>query len=214
MKKDFLLILDAGHGGIHPRTGKYTTAPAKQFDHGGNNVFHIDSMFCEGVFNRQVADLVAQKCKRIGLPHVRVYHEYEDTTLQERVDRANFFYTKYPQSLFVSIHANASTSHAARGTEVWTSPGETDADIFATNYWSRLELLAENRIEYRRASRGNPSKEANFYVLIRTMMPAILVETLFFDNLEDALLLNDPYYQDIFAESIFQGALLTASQMP
>ena len=38
MEKDFLVFLDAGHGGVDA-AGKYTTAPSKQFKH-SKGTFH------------------------------------------------------------------------------------------------------------------------------------------------------------------------------
>ena len=43
--------------------------------------------------------------------------------------------------------------------------------------------------------------EANFYILRKTNMPAILVEHLFFDNYDDAMLLMDDNIIDLFAEA-------------
>jgi N-acetylmuramoyl-L-alanine amidase len=48
---------------------------------------------------------------------------------------------------------------------------------------------------------GDYDKEARFYVLTRTVMPAVLIEHLFFDNYQDARLLMDPETVDRFAEA-------------
>lgn len=53
---------------------------------------------------------------------------------------------------------------------------------------------------------GDLDKEANFWIIRRTKMPAILIEHLFFDNLQDAKLLIDFILMDdgiieLFAEA-------------
>jgi N-acetylmuramoyl-L-alanine amidase len=48
---------------------------------------------------------------------------------------------------------------------------------------------------------GDNDKEAGFYVIVNTVMPAILNEHLFFDNYEDAMLLMNDDIVDLFAEA-------------
>ena len=45
-------------------------------------------------------------------------------------------------------------------------------------------------------SDGDKDKEANFYVLKKTNMPAILTENFFFDTYDDALLMSSDEGQD------------------
>ena len=59
-----------------------------------------------------------------------------------------------------------------------------------------------DRIKYRPSrSDGDPDREANFFVLKNTAMPAILIEHLFFDNFDDASLLMDDEIVERFAEA-------------
>jgi N-acetylmuramoyl-L-alanine amidase len=51
------------------------------------------------------------------------------------------------------------------------------------------------------ASGGDHDNEANFYILRKTNVPAILIEHLFFDNFDDATLLMDDSVVDLFAEA-------------
>ena len=50
-------------------------------------------------------------------------------------------------------------------------------------------------------SDGDHDKEANFYMLRKTVMPAILIEHLFFDNYRDALLMFDEDVIERFVEA-------------
>ncbi len=219
--RDLCVFLDAGHGGID-RNGNYVTAPSKQFQH-ARGTFHNGRWFYEGVFNRIITDRIAAKLRNLKIDCLVVSHEYVDTPLAQRVDMANWYHRNYKPGIFISNHANASNGNA-RGYEIYTSPGRTPSDALAdlhwTNvkdlpgppyqsyvlvpnlHWTNVKDLLGTRISMRPdLSDGDNDKEANFFVLVRTAMPAILVEHLFFDNYDDALLLMDDNVQDLFAEA-------------
>ncbi len=200
MKEDFCVYLDAGHGGLDQK-GNYVTAPSKQFQHSTSD-FHDGGWFYEGVWNRTLTDRVAAKLKELGIHHVVVSHEYLDVSLHYRVDKANWYYRNYKKGIFISNHSNASSSHRARGFEVYTTPGVTKSDTVAEYHWENVKDLLSDYIELRSdTSDGDHDKEARFFVLTRTAMPAILVEHLFFDNYEDAKLLMDDEIVERFAEA-------------
>jgi len=200
MMTDFCVLLDPGHGAIDP-SGKYTTAPSKQFQH-KKGTFHNGGWFYEGVFNRAITSRVSAKLQNLNIPHVLVAHEYLDTPLADRVASANWYFKQYKNTLYISSHANASGSGAARGFEVYTTPGKTKSDEVATLFWNNVKEQLGTRIAYRSdTSDGDPDREANFYVIKNTKMPAILIEHLFFDNYDDALLLMNDEIQDLFAEA-------------
>ena len=93
--------------------------------------------------------------------------------------------------LFISIHCNAANG-TAHGTETYTSGG---------NKSRRLAELIHSRLTKILFGRG--VKTAGFYVLKYTAMPAVLVETAFIDNVEDAKLLKEK--EDDFARAIACG---------
>jgi N-acetylmuramoyl-L-alanine amidase len=200
MVKDFLVFLDAGHGGLDA-DGNYVTAPSKQAKH-SSGTFHKDGWFYEGVWNRTLTNAVARKLGHLGIPYYMVSHAYEDIHLSYRVDVANWLAKKVRNTLYVSNHANAGGG-SARGFEIFTSPGRTKSDQVAELHWNNVKDLLGNRITRYRSdtSDGDHDKEARFYVLTRTSMPAILVEHLFFDNFEDAKLLLDDEIVERFAEA-------------
>jgi N-acetylmuramoyl-L-alanine amidase len=45
-------------------------------------------------------------------------------------------------------------------------------------------------------SDGDHDKEANFKVLVGTAMPAVLIEFGFFDNIDDAIMMNHVLWQE------------------
>ncbi len=200
MKTDFCVFLDAGHGGLD-KTGKYVTAPSKQFKH-DKGEFHGDGWFYEGVFNRILTNRVAAKLTNLSVPNIIVSHEYLDISLHYRVDLANWYHKNYKKGLFISNHANASSSGRARGFEVYTTRGKTKSDEVATLHYKNVQDLLGDRIKYRpERSDGDVDREANFFVIKNTAMPAILVEHLFFDNFDDASLLVDDEIIERFAEA-------------
>lgn len=189
-KGKHLVILDAGHGGLDPVTGKYhCIAGGKMFRH-GEGLFHRNGWFYEGVFNRHLSDYVALRLREENIACVKTYDPLRDTRLWLRTAKANLESRYYARSLFISNHANASPAHNARGWEVYTSPGKTEADTAAELLVMYVQKLLGDRITIRTdMSDGDHDKEARFAVLTGTLMPALLVENLFFDNYADACLL-------------------------
>jgi N-acetylmuramoyl-L-alanine amidase len=207
MAKDFCVYLDAGHGGLDA-SGFYVTAPSKMYFHDEQWTFHNGGFFYEGVFNRHVTNLVASKLKKLGITYVIVSHEYLDLKLSYRAETANWYHRNYKKGIFISNHANASGNHQARGFEVYTTPGTTKSDKFADLLWEQVNSLLGDRIRMREDRLdGDHDKEARFYVLRKTVMPAILVEHLFFDNFEDAKLLMDDFVVEMFAEAQVRSIL-------
>ncbi|MBR1646029.1 MAG: N-acetylmuramoyl-L-alanine amidase [Selenomonadaceae bacterium] len=95
--------------------------------------------------------------------------------------------------LFVSIHCNAATG-TAKGTETFSSGG-----MKSTRLAEKIQAQIINSLPV--INRG--VKTANFYVLKHTDAPAVLVETAFIDNPDDAKLLIDR--EDDFARAIARG---------
>jgi len=200
MTTDFCVYLDAGHGGLDP-SGAYTTAPSKMHFH-PQGVFHNGGYFYEGVFNRSITKRVSKKLNNLGITNIIVSHDYIDISLQYRVDTANWYHRNYKEGIYISNHANASLNHLARGFEVYTTPGVTKSDSFAELLYNQVETLLSNKIRLRpNLMDGDKDKEARFFVLRKTAMPAILIEHLFFDNFDDAKLLMDEEVQEMFAEA-------------
>lgn len=211
MIENAMVFLDAGHGGLDP-SGNYTTPVGKKYQH-RQGEFHKDGFFFEGVWNRNLVYRVARKLEGLKVPFMVVSHPYLDYSLNYRVDTANWYYQFYPNGIFISSHGNASPTHRGRGYEIYTTPGQTRADELANIHWYQVKDLIGDRIIYRPGSEsGEHDKEARFFVLNRTRMPAILIEHLFFDNYQDALLMMDEEIIDLFAEAQVRTILLWYKQ--
>ncbi|MBP1737348.1 MAG: putative N-acetylmuramoyl-L-alanine amidase [Oscillospiraceae bacterium] len=116
------------------------------------------------------------------------------SSLAERVRMAN----SWPANYFISIHANANVNTAINGTEVYVHQLYTQANWLAEQV---LDGIVETVGTRNNGVRANPS----LYVLRRTTMPAILVETAYLSNPSDATKLRDNQYQ--FAQGIYIGIM-------
>lgn len=101
--------------------------------------------------------------------------------------------------IFVSIHSN-SGSATASGMEIYTTKGDTSADKLA-------ELICEAWPGAIRKdlSDGDSDKEANFAVISKTNMPAVLIELGFISNPVEEQQLASQSFQLLAAKSIADG---------
>jgi len=112
--------------------------------------------------------------------------------------------------VLLSIHCNSADNPLARGFEVWTTRGDTDADPVATAIYAELACLLHGLPGRSDTEDGDPDKEApkgkkGFYILRETTMPAILAESLFLSNPDDELALRDPGILTRLAEAYAWG---------
>jgi N-acetylmuramoyl-L-alanine amidase len=192
-----LILIDPGHGGIHPDTCEYTTAPDKMAHHDGYFMHH-DGWFYEGAWNRFFALELGAVLAESGIQFLYTIpfeRWHEDVSLGERISYANWLHQMH-DVLFISIHANAHDT-TVRGWQVHTSPGETRSDAIAQRLWNEVQQEFGNIITMRSdVSDRDSDFENKFRVITQTACTAILAENLFFDNTEDALLLMDANFVD------------------
>ncbi len=140
----------------------------------------------EGEFNRAIVDRLMAMCESNNIDAVNLVATPKDISLSERVKTANnLAKSSEKPCIYVSVHANGFSDESANGWEVYTSPGQTKSDGVATILFEKA--MREFKGEYMRQSKtdGDPDKEANFYVLIHTSMPAILSENFFMTNYDN-----------------------------
>ena len=213
--EDWEIIINAGHGGNNPE-GKYMTPPwiGKLYKFTDAPDFEIR----EGVCNRIIANKVCDLLEKAGIKYHKLYHEYIDIALPELTRQANqidtIAKTKGKKTILLSFHSNAhgmeasGSGNTANGWEVFTTKKTTASDKFADIWYEQTRLLLGDKINYRLdVSDGDYDKEANFWILWKTTMPAILVECLFFTNRQDALKLLNEQYQSNFAQAAFNAII-------
>ncbi|HOV79348.1 MAG TPA: N-acetylmuramoyl-L-alanine amidase [Bacillota bacterium] len=184
MKK---VVIDPGHGGPDPGAVGPTGAQEK------NVVLPVA---------KKLADILQSAGAEVKLTRENDSVPWtDDTDLSERVRIAN----EFGADVFISIHANAYSSPAAKGLEVWTTKGQTGADPIAESIADALIAAFPDLVFRSDLSDGDKDKESNFYVLYYTDAPAVLVELGFITNPTEEELLNSPDYQARAARAIAEG---------
>lgn len=202
----YVWLLDAGHGGINPKTGEYVT-PGKRSPVWQKGVLNM-SQYYEGVGNRQIVDKIAENLDILNIPYFKICDTWEDMPLQGRVLLANQYQKMFGNCVFVSIHSDAFTKESANGYSVYTSRGETRSDKIAEVFIDNMKINFPKRKLRTDRRDGDQDKEANFYVLKNTSCPALLIENFFMTNFTECqLLLNSDFQEKIakcHSESINQ----------
>lgn len=194
----YVWLLDAGHGGINPKTGEYVT-PGKRSPVWQKGVLNM-SQYYEGVGNRQIVDKIAENLEILNIPYFKICNTWEDRPLQARVLLANQYQKMFGNCVYVSIHSDAFTKESANGYSVYTSRGETRSDKIAEVFIDNMKInFPERKLRTDRRD-GDQDKEANFYVLKNTSCPAVLIENFFMTNYTECQLLLNSDFQDKIAK--------------
>jgi len=205
------IVLDPGHGGRDPGA----------VGEGGSE---------EKEVALDIARRVRDRLRSSGLEVVMSRDSDVYVSLPDRVDLAN----RVEGDIFVSIHANAAENLAASGTETfYAAPaGDSLSRRLARLENAVLELeefksfvppsstprgkllrsrqLAGNVQARLSSAAGSPDrgvKTARFYVIERTRMPAVLVETGFLSNRREKERLDSLSHRERVAEAISEGIL-------
>ena len=183
-KKDsnYLWIFDNGHGGIID--GVYQTSGKR------SPVWPDGSILYEGEFNRAIVDRLMKLCNDVGIDCVNLVNTQEDVPLSERTDKANDIYRQQRDKdgkpcIYVSVHANGFGEEQANGWSVYTSEGETKSDKIAQILFEKSSDEFPDEYMRKDTRDGDSDKEANFWVLRKTVMPAILSENFFMTNYDN-----------------------------
>lgn len=151
--------------------------------------------------------------------------------LSARVNYVNSLCKKHGSNncIYVSIHVNAAGAdnkwHTAGGFSVYTSVGNTNADKLAERIYERAFINMQGYQKWMEAGKSlgcydkhqNPYRtdhsdkdsdlESDFYVLKKTLCPAVLVECLFMDNKSDVEFLLSDVGRHQIERTIMEGIL-------
>ncbi|WP_213997260.1 N-acetylmuramoyl-L-alanine amidase [Tepidanaerobacter syntrophicus] len=178
------ICIDPGHG--------IETAGKRSFD----------GSLLEYEFNFDVAHRLKKYLELAGIKVVMTRDDEHDVSLAERCRIAN----AAKADIFISIHANAfgTTWNGARGWEayVWKKGAQAEkiAEAIRSESMPLLGLI----------DRG--VKEADFYVLKNTTMPAVLIEHGFYTNKEECALLKTSNFREKCAVADAKGILKCAGK--
>lgn len=189
----YIWLIDAGHGGVDSKGVYHCLAGGKMYDHGEFTIY-------EGDVNRKIADKLWRKLLNGCIDFDLVYHDIEDWSLTKRVQLCNTAYRKNNNCILLSIHNNAGKG---KGTEIFTSVGKTKSDLLCLDKLKKLYLEGFNYRWPFRDGGSEVDKEADFTILKSTLCPAVLTESLFFDEIEQARYLLSDEGQERIAQILF-----------
>jgi len=168
-----------------------------------------DGTLLEYKWCREVANMVCDLLQAEGYKAKLLVPETTDITLNERCRRANL----YPKndSILVSIHVNASGTdgkwRSARGWRIFTTRGITKADTLAEFIWQRAKRAFKYPLTVGAYSNQKNAHdwENDFYILLHSYCPAVLIEHFFMDNKDDVAYLKTDRAKATCAEVIVEG---------
>lgn len=220
LNKPAVIYLNAGHGGLDAQ-GNYMTFPSDgkfyRFTDAQGRV--IETAY-EGVLNRQYAEMLEAKLRLAGFTVVRTYHRTSDMTNLQRANIANAHYRTLSDEMkrrcvWHSIHFNAAgVSNIGQGVSAdyacyFTLNGQNQSDAIGSAVWRRFREYTQGfKIKYSEDQRdGDADHEAGFQEFNLTAMPAILFETLFFDNWENFQLAKTEVFRDAVTDAWLDGLM-------
>ncbi len=168
------VVIDAGHGG---------------FDRGGIPGQRV----AEKGVALDTALRLQRLLQRAGLHTVMTRSTDVFIPLPQRAAIAN----AQPDSIFVSIHYNASPREGARGIETYSEDARGRA----------LAARIQRQIVSRVSTMNRGIRHAEFFVLRKCQKPAVLVECGFLTNAAEAQLALTASYRQTVAEQIAAGIL-------
>ena len=168
-----LILIDNGHG--HNTPGKRSP----------------DGKFLEYAYNREIATRIVADLTDRGHNAQLLVPEPEDIPLTERVRRINAHCNTLGKShvILISIHVNAAGNGIkwlnATGWSCYTSKGQTTSDLIAASFYEAAKKNFPGKRIRTDYSDNDPDWEESFYILRKTLCPAVLTENFFMDNHSD-----------------------------
>ena len=150
-----------------------------------------DGQFREPFYNREIARRVVSNLRDRGLDAELLVPEDDDISLAERVRRVNAacFLLGKQNVILVSIHVNAAGNGTkwlnATGWSVYTCKGQTESDKLAECLCQAAIKNFPGRRIRTDISDGDLDWEEGFYILRKSLCPAVLTENFFMDSRKD-----------------------------
>lgn len=166
--------------------------------HGGSDPGAVNKTRCEKNANLDIAMKLGTKLQKQGFKVVYSRKTDVTKTLLERVTVSN----SVKADFFISIHCNSASNKTAAGIESWVYQG-------VGGITRRLANNVQKQLASIEGVKNRGVKDGTFYVLKRTICPALLVECGFISNSQECEKLFDSDYQNELAEKICKGVLDT-----
>lgn len=178
-----IITLDAGHGGSDP--GAIGSDGTKE-----KNITLAITKIVKEILEDKGAKVYMTRTTDVDVfgPNASDAEE-----LQARVDVGE----KYNSDMFVSLHINSSVNKNVGGFSTYYYP-KTDNDL-------RLAQNIQNKLAANFGVDDLGVRQANFYVIKRISMPAVLVEMCFISNEKELTLMKGQWFQKKTARLIAEG---------
>jgi len=193
--------------------GKKTIVVDPGHNYGGDNGASatIDGVtYSETILNMQVASKLKAELEKRGYNVVMTRNEGDRETLAERasLDKRATIANNANADFFISIHHDSFTSESAHGVTVLYTSKPQEASFGGRNDSAKLEksrkiaaLIVDN-IANKLNVYNRHDRDQELLVCRNVNMPAVLVETGFITNKEEAIRCADPASQQKVAEAI------------
>lgn len=178
-----IVVLDCGHGGSDPgaQGGGYKEKDV---------TYAILYKYAKNYFDSDTSN-------------IKAYWTRYDDTYVSLSDRASFA-SKVGADLFISLHMNSSTNTSATGTEVFYSTGNNATQSNGLTSKKLANVFLPAMIEVMNTT-NRGVKTANYTVIYKNTVPAILIELGFISNTNDRKKIVDEEYQDRVAQKIYES---------
>lgn len=194
-KPEYVVVLDAGHGGDDP--GKIGIHGEKEKDINLSVVKKLKTLLEQNdvtvVLTRETDESLADA----GVSNQKV------CDMRKRVE----LIAEVQPDLVVSIHQNSYTQESVCGAQCFYYAQSQDGKRLA-------EILQENMKTYLNPENHREAKEnETYYLLKRTVSPTVIVECGFLSNDAEATLLSTEEYQDRVAWAVCMGVLQCLNEL-
>lgn len=189
MESRYLWLLDNGHAGSTPGKRSPVTDNGQQL-----RIYE---------FTRDIVNRIAAKLDAAGISnYILIPETEEDISAVDRADRANSLLAEKPK-LYISVNGNANgyseSWDAASGIETYYCMGSAKGKRMAGTFQKKL-------IEYS-GLKDRGVKTAEFIVLTKTQMPAILTGNGFYTNKDECTRMFEPEFREQIANAHVQAII-------
>lgn len=177
-----------------------------------------DGKFREYKYTREIASEIEGRLKNSGYDAIRLVPENEDISLKERCRRVNSECNKFGKDniMLISIHVNAAGDASkwmnATGWQAHTSRGYTKSDELCECLYDAAEANFKGKRIRKDMSDGDRDYENGFYILRKTLCPAVLTENFFQDNKDDVAYLESTEGREAVINTHIEGIIKYLNQ--
>lgn len=187
--KEFVVVIDPGHGGIDPGVVGKTTGVKES-----NLNLEISKSLKKRFYAEGVTALLTRTNDN-GL-YGNLTNGFKLRDLENRVKIAR----EVNADIFISVHINEYVDVSRRGAQVFYKVGCEKSKSMARCIQTQLNGLEESVREYSPLA-------GDYYVLNNAVCPSVIVECGFLSNAEDEKLLLDKAYREKVAQGIYYGVV-------